>query len=224
MPCFSARRRIPRHAFGLKKYFDATCVSKTSDKEDATAALWNSAVLRIEHPPSHVPPIFRERGSNEPGVAPSFLRDFNLETRECTDDSREISASVTGQGSMDVFPDDDARSKALANAYHLPEKPASLSIQSRAIPSHGQILAGASSDNNVNCIFDGVRFEFGDVAVDARSGAVVGDDTSGGGVDLAIPCGLHPGFLGSEVGAHGSGEKRSFGQMDHASPFPSTME
>ena len=55
-PRFSARRRIPRQAFALKKYRCGTSpVSKMSDNEHATAPLWNSKVLSVKH--SVGPPI-----------------------------------------------------------------------------------------------------------------------------------------------------------------------
>jgi hypothetical protein len=50
LPRFSARRRIPRQAVALKKNRRGTSpVSKISDNEDATAALWNSSVLSVKN-------------------------------------------------------------------------------------------------------------------------------------------------------------------------------
>src|SRR5690606_7734476 len=69
-PRLAARRIIPAHAYGLKEYLDATSVSKTSDKEHATASLGNSEPLRIKHAPSHIPAI-RCRGPSETGPSPS---------------------------------------------------------------------------------------------------------------------------------------------------------
>jgi hypothetical protein len=49
-PRLPARRRIPAAAFGLSEYLDRSpLVSKTSDKEDATASLGNSEVLSVQH-------------------------------------------------------------------------------------------------------------------------------------------------------------------------------
>jgi hypothetical protein len=56
-PRFSARRRIPAAALGLKKYFDrCDPVSKTSGKEDAAAALGDSEVLSVQNSPRHAIP------------------------------------------------------------------------------------------------------------------------------------------------------------------------
>ena len=49
-PRFAARRRIPDAALGLKKYLDRSRrVSKTSGKEDTTAALGDSEELSVQH-------------------------------------------------------------------------------------------------------------------------------------------------------------------------------
>jgi hypothetical protein len=50
LPRFSARRRIPRQAFALKKYRCGTSpVSKTSDNEHTPAPLGNSEELSVQH-------------------------------------------------------------------------------------------------------------------------------------------------------------------------------
>ena len=54
-PRFSARRRIPAHAFGLKKNLGGTSVSKMSDNEHSTASLGDSEVASVQH--SVGPPI-----------------------------------------------------------------------------------------------------------------------------------------------------------------------
>ena len=49
-PRFSARRRIPAHAFALKKNrCGTTPVSKVSDNEHTTASLGHSEVLSVQH-------------------------------------------------------------------------------------------------------------------------------------------------------------------------------
>ena len=53
-PRFSARRRMPRHAFGLKKYrggIDAVSSTEAND-EHAAPSLGQSEVLSIENPPA----------------------------------------------------------------------------------------------------------------------------------------------------------------------------
>src|SRR5690606_41144806 len=50
LPRVSARRRIPRQAVALKQYRRRwSPVSRIADKEHATAALWNSKVLSVQH-------------------------------------------------------------------------------------------------------------------------------------------------------------------------------
>jgi hypothetical protein len=49
---------MPAAAFALKKYFAGTVRSKTCHNEDATAALWDSEVLRVQYPPRHTIPEF----------------------------------------------------------------------------------------------------------------------------------------------------------------------
>ena len=62
-PLVSARRRIPRHAFALKKYFRATHGSKTSDKKHTLASLGHTAALRVQYSPRQAlpppPPLLR---------------------------------------------------------------------------------------------------------------------------------------------------------------------
>lgn len=59
LPRLSARRRIPRHAVGLKKYLCGTSrVSKTSDKKHTSASLGHSEVLSVKHSPANAIPEF----------------------------------------------------------------------------------------------------------------------------------------------------------------------
>jgi hypothetical protein len=63
-PLFAARRRIPAHAFGLKKNFGRTRGSKMADNEDATASLGYSESLRVEYSPRQTIPEFIQRGED----------------------------------------------------------------------------------------------------------------------------------------------------------------
>jgi hypothetical protein len=78
-PRRSARRRIPRHALGLKEYFGGTDASKISDNEHATAALGDSEVLSVKDavgPPIPELPQRPEDGSKVPSaVARQKARD-----------------------------------------------------------------------------------------------------------------------------------------------------
>ena len=90
-PRRSARRRMPAHAFGLKKNRCGTvCASSsTSDNEHTTAALGHSEVLSVQHSIGEPIPEFDQR-PEEGAKSPS---------------------SVLRQNAGDVFPDDPARAK-----------------------------------------------------------------------------------------------------------------
>jgi hypothetical protein len=74
LPLRSARRRIPAQAFALKKYRRGRSpVSKISESEDATAALWYSGILSVKNPVGEPIPEFRQP-SKEGAKIPSFVR------------------------------------------------------------------------------------------------------------------------------------------------------
>ena len=57
LPLFSARRSIPAHAFGLKKYSAGTePFSSTCNNEHTLAPLGQAEVLGIDNPPCDCPP------------------------------------------------------------------------------------------------------------------------------------------------------------------------
>jgi hypothetical protein len=71
-PRFSALRRIPEQAFGLKEYLGATSVSKTCDNEDSTPSLGDSEVPKVQHPPGDAIPEFDQAlGDRSKVSAPS---------------------------------------------------------------------------------------------------------------------------------------------------------
>jgi hypothetical protein len=88
-PRFSALRRIPEHAFGLKKYFCGTFSSKICDKEHTPPSLRHSEVLSVKNSPRDV-------------TRPAFSKRI--------DDSDEISSIVRGKSSWYVFPNRNSRS------------------------------------------------------------------------------------------------------------------
>jgi hypothetical protein len=60
-----ARRRIPAHAFALKKYFGGTFSSKVCDNEHATATLGDSKILSVKNSPRDVTrPAFSKCGED----------------------------------------------------------------------------------------------------------------------------------------------------------------
>src|SRR6266702_5057882 len=86
-PRRAARRRIPVAALGLKQYFEGTWGSTTADKQHSSAALGDSEVARIQHPPRNAVPEFIQRG----------------------EDRLEVPAVVGGQEPGDVLQEKPAR-------------------------------------------------------------------------------------------------------------------
>src|SRR3990167_6889709 len=74
-PRFSARRIIPRHAFGLKKYFGGTWGSKMADKEHAVPPLRQATPLCIQTCPRHTVPEFIQRGKDDAEVSAPMGRE-----------------------------------------------------------------------------------------------------------------------------------------------------
>jgi hypothetical protein len=69
-PRFSARRKIPEHALGLKENLGGTRGSKIADKEHPTAPLGDSEPPRVQHSPPHAVPCVSQ-GSEDDGEVPA---------------------------------------------------------------------------------------------------------------------------------------------------------
>lgn len=64
---------MPAAAFGLKKYLGGALSSKIDDNEHATAALWDSEVLRVQDSPCDVHrPEFRQGVEDESEISPAI--------------------------------------------------------------------------------------------------------------------------------------------------------
>ena len=73
-PRFAARRRMPRQAVALKKNRCGTApVSKISDNEHATAALWYSKVLSVQNSVSGPIPEFAHAPEDGTKIPSSVL-------------------------------------------------------------------------------------------------------------------------------------------------------
>jgi hypothetical protein len=128
LPRFSARRRIPAHAFGLKKNLGATDSSKMSDNEHPTASLGDPEVATVQHPVG--PPI--------PEVA------------QRPEDGSQVPSSVRRQEASDVLDDAPAGTELSQDAVELPPEPGPFSTQALAMSCDGDVLAGEPSVNKVN--------------------------------------------------------------------------
>jgi hypothetical protein len=82
------------------------------------------------------------------------------------------------------------------------EKTGSLSSQSSTESSHREVLTGPSPAKNVNW------FGFGgsDILVPLHLGPVLAEDLYAGSVNLALPSGLNPSSLRSEIKSTDSSE------------------
>src|SRR3990167_6792653 len=142
-PRFSARRRIPRQAFALKKYrCGRSPVSKMSDNEDTTAPLWNSAVLSVKNPVGEPIPEFPQP-SEEAAKIPSFIR---------------------GQDAGDVLPDHPAWPQSISNCKEDEGQVATRIVHPLSESFDREGLAGGSSDKKLNWL-TGPLLEFRHVAV-----------------------------------------------------------
>jgi len=85
-PRFSARRRMPAHAFVESEYAGSTLwvSSRMADNEDATTTLGHSEMARVEHP----------------------VRDTIPEVCQAPEEGAKIPSSPRRQDTADIFPND----------------------------------------------------------------------------------------------------------------------
>jgi len=174
-PRRSARRRMPAHAFWLKKNRCGTreVGSSTSDNEDTlpslghgTSVAVHSGVLSVQDPVGPpIPEVFQppEEGSKRP-------------------------SSVLRQDTRDIFPDDPAWAKCASQSEELQRKASSRVGKSLSESCDREGLAGCSSDKEVDGRLSMNRVswvdELGEVAIVADLGVVVREDRAGEWVDL----------------------------------------
>jgi len=101
-----------------------------SDNEHTAAALGHSEILRVQHPPTDAIPEL-DQPFEDGAKVPSF-----------------VAAEKTG----DILDDHPVRSNVSKNAVELVPQPGPLSSQARAASGNGEVLAGESSANKVNCL------------------------------------------------------------------------
>ena len=127
-PRFSARRRIPAHALALKKYRRGTSpVSKTSDNEDATAALGNSEELSVKN--SVRDPI------------PEFPQD--------PEDGSKRPPSIDRQQAGDVLEDNPSGKNSANNSKAFKRDVATRVIHPRPESCDGKGLAGTPENKDI---------------------------------------------------------------------------
>jgi hypothetical protein len=136
-PRFSARRRIPRQAVGLKKYLGGTSPGSvsTSDNEHTAATLGDSEPLSVKNAVGGPIPQFCQRPEN----------------------GSHVGAVARRQKAGDVFEKNPAGSDTLNDSHGVEEQPASLASQSSTLASHTEVLAGESAtdelaSHSVRCV------------------------------------------------------------------------
>lgn len=157
-PRASARRRIPAHAFELKKYCcGIESLTRTCDNEHTTASLGQSEILGVEGPPCDCP-----FGSKHTTSVRPFLpcRDeFIVFTGKASKEATECSAFVA-KDSGNVLPHDDAgllpsissNSVDCIGKIHIREGQLAAGISETCAKScHRECLAGRSTDQDVRC-------------------------------------------------------------------------
>jgi len=175
---FSERRRIPMHAFWLKKNRRGTveASSRMCDNEDTLASLGHGArvavhanVLSVKDPVGPpIPEVFQppEEGSKRP-------------------------SSVLRQDTGDVLPHDPARRTCADQSEKLQREATARVGQSLSESSDGEGLAGCASDeevdgwlivNRVSCVD-----ELGEVTMIRNLRVVVREDCAGERINLAEP-------------------------------------
>lgn len=129
-PRFAALRRIPAHAFGLKKNLGGTvrASSRMSDKEDSTTSLGHSEILSVQHSVGEPIPELNHRPEDGAKVPPSSRR----------------------QDAGDVFPDNPPRTNGSGETKKLERKTSSLVRESATETGETEALAGSTSDEKVN--------------------------------------------------------------------------
>ena len=158
-PRLEALRRIPRQAFGLKKYVSGTFSSKICDKKDSCPALGNTPELSVEKPVSHAPSVSQVHV----GVGPSVFtrrrhlggRLFNADDR--FEDRLEVCAAVAAEGAGHVLPDDVSRFISIGflphffhDADRFMEQAGAFAIQPGPLARDGHILARAAEGDDVH--------------------------------------------------------------------------
>ena len=125
-PRFSALRRMPSAAFGLKKYFSGAFTSKIADKVHSLSTLGYSPVLSVIDTPGNAVAVSHDASGREPFefVALS-LRSRNMNSgffdlTERLEDGLEVCSLVTAESSGDIFPDCESGVFSVCRISHLP--------------------------------------------------------------------------------------------------------
>lgn len=182
---------IPAAALGLKKNRSGTVASSTSGKdEDPSPSLGHSEVSAVQHSPCEVvKPELGQRREND----------------------GEIASTVRGKESGNVLNEEPPAisEKSVCDSGCLEEKAGSLAGESGLRTRDGEVLAGEASGDDTNGASPSLRFDplppvcanVMHVTEAGDSRPVAGEDSTGGGVLLALEDDSHPCALEAEVDA-----------------------
>ena len=126
-PRFSARRRMPRAAFGLKKNRGGTRPSTMADNEHAAPSLGDSEMLAVQYPVG--PPV--------PAVFQSF------------EQRPEVAPTARAKKPWNILKQQPSGLQDVGHPQELPEEPAALSSEAGPLPGDGEILAGEASAEEI---------------------------------------------------------------------------
>jgi len=180
----AARRRIPRHAFGLKKYLGGTGpVSKTSDNEHTLASLGQAEVLSVKHAVGPPVPEFPQRPEDGAHVPPFVRR----------------------QKTGDILDQHPPGTSLLSDSRELEEESGSLSSQASTASCQADILARKSPAKKPRTSFFALVRR--DVIVFRGLGPVVIQDATAGRVDLDLAGALESGAFQAQIQPPHAGEQ-----------------
>jgi hypothetical protein len=177
LPRTRARLKIPLAARAESAYRSLTVISKTSDNEHSTAALGNSEVSSIDHPPGAAIPDFGQR---------------------CEKDSK-VSAFGRGEEPHDIFKDNPSWPKLICDPCELKEETGALTLEACSLAGNAEVLAGESSAEKVDGF--GFSVDGANVIEDGCVRPMPSQHTSAPLVDLGLPQDAHTCPLKAEVEA-----------------------
>jgi len=167
LPRFSARRRIPAQAFGLKKNRGGRFpTSKMCDNEDSTTTLGYSKVLSVKDAVRELVPALCQR----------------------PEDGTKVPSSSRRQDTGDVFPDDPAWPKSVNQSAKDESEVSSGVSESPAKTGDRERLARGAADDEVDVSgFEPPAFVLREVAIVLHSRVMVREDRAWERFNLAEP-------------------------------------
>jgi hypothetical protein len=138
---------------------------------------------------------------------------------ESAENDSEVFTFVGGESANDIFPNDPIGSALVGDSALFVEESTSLSSQPSTLASHGEVLAGASSEDESrksdSICNESVTGYLAYVVIDVNAGVIAAKHRSCFGVDLATEGRRHASAHQPVIAAASSREQ---GPEDHDSP------